>query len=105
MPTDRIKLLHKYHEEDPDDPFNLYALALEYLNADPAKSLELFETLLDRHPDYLPTYYHAAKLHQENGHKENAIQIYQRGIELAKRSSDAKAVRELRSAYDELMFE
>ena len=105
MPTDRIKQLQQFYEEDPGDPFNLYALALEYLKADPAKSREIFEKLLTHHATYLPTYYHAAKLYQDVGQKERATEIYEKGIVLAGELNDLKALRELRSACDELMFE
>jgi Tfp pilus assembly protein PilF len=105
MPTERISQLQQFYEEDPEDPFNLYALALEYLKHDPRKAQMLFETLLDIHSKYLPTYYHAAKLSQELGEKEKASRVFERGILLALELGDAKAARELRSAYDELMFE
>ena len=105
MLTDRIKQLQQFYEEDPNDPFNLYALALEYLKSDAAKSEELFETLLMHHSEYLPTYYHAAKLFQESGKKEKAIAAFEDGIALAKKLNDKKAARELQSAYDEMMFE
>lgn len=105
MAIDRIEQLQKYYEEDPSDPFNLYALAIEYLHTDAAKSLSLFENLLVNHPDYLPTYYHAAKLYQDLGRREKAIDVYKKGMSLARKSNDTKALRELRSAYDEMMFE
>ena len=56
MATDRIKQLEKFYEEDPLDPFNAYALALEYLHSEPQKSRLLFESLLQGHAEYLPTY-------------------------------------------------
>lgn len=105
MATDRIEQLKKYYEEDPHDPFNLYALALEYLQSDPGISQSFFEELLQAHQDYLPTYYHAARLYQDLGLREKAITTYARGISLARKLNDHKAVRELQSAYDELMFE
>ncbi|HEX8041111.1 MAG TPA: tetratricopeptide repeat protein [Chryseosolibacter sp.] len=105
MPPDRIILLEKFYQEDPDDPFNLYALALEYLKYDPAKAVTLFTRLLKEHEGYLPTYYHAARLFQETGEKEKAIAVYERGMALAKELNDNKTLRELRSAYDELMFD
>ena len=105
MSTERLNQLHKFYEEDPSDPFNLYALALEYLGADLAKAEEFFQILLDKHQDYLPTYYHAARLFQDKGEKEKAVSIYERGISVAKTRGDRKAQRELQSAYDELMFE
>ncbi len=105
MPSDRIIQLQKFYEEDPGDPFNLYALALEYLKYDPAKARILFVRLLEIHDGYLPTYYHAAKLFQETGDKEKAIAVYESGIALAKKLNDTKTLRELKSAYDELMFD
>lgn len=105
MPTDRIKQLQQYCEEDPSDPFNRYALALEYLSIDAAKTRELFDFLLERHPDYLPTYYHAAKFFQDQGESDKAALTYEAGLTLAKKLDDSKAFRELRSAYDEMMFE
>jgi tetratricopeptide (TPR) repeat protein len=105
MATDRIRQLEQFYKEDPLDPFNLYALALEYLKSKPAKSQSFFERLLENHPDYLPAYYHAAKLYQELGEKEKAARIFKNGISLAEKLKDMKTLRELKSAYDELMFD
>ena len=105
MPSDRISQLQQFYEEDSSDPFNIYALALEYLKYDSAKSKSLFESLLTLHGEYLPTYYHAAKLYQETGEKEKAISVFAKGIALARKLNDTKTLRELRSAYDEMMFE
>ena len=98
MSADRLKQLQKFYEEDPLDPFNLYALALEYLKVDLALSRKHFQLLLANHPAYLPTYYHAAKLFHDTGDREGAIA-------LARKNNDVKTLRELRSAYDEMMFE
>jgi Tfp pilus assembly protein PilF len=101
----RLEQLEQFFRDDPEDPFNIYGLALEYLKIEPARAKTLFEILLDKHPDYIPTYYHAAKLFVELNEKEKAIQTYEKGIEQARQSKADKALRELRSAYDELMFE
>jgi Tfp pilus assembly protein PilF len=104
MASERITQLEEFYDEDPHDPFNLYALALEYLKYDPEKSRELFERLLNHHKEYLPTYYHAAKLYQELGEKEKATNVFVTGISLARKLNDTKAMRELQSAYDEFMY-
>ena len=105
MPTDRIRQLEKYYDEDPLDPFNLYALALEYLKENPARSGALFEKLLNVHSQYLPTYYHAAIFFAERNNKEKAVDVFEKGMLLAKKLGDTKTLRDLQSAYDELMFE
>jgi hypothetical protein len=103
--ADRLTLLKQFYNENPDDPFNIYGLALEYLKSDRIESMKLFDVLLHRHEGYIPTYYHAAKLALDLGDRERAEKIYEKGMEMAKIMNDAKAFRELRSAYDELMFE
>ena len=105
MDSDRLKQLQEFYEEDPRDPFNLYALALEYLKYDQEKSKTYFESLLHEHPDYLPTYYHAGKLFMDLGEKEKAITVFLNGISLGKKLNDKKTLRELQSAYDEMIFD
>jgi tetratricopeptide (TPR) repeat protein len=101
----RLDTLLQFYKDDPNDPFNIYALAIEYQKSDLGKSLEYFTLLLNSHPNYVPTYYHAAKLLQENGQVEKAIVVYEKGIAIAKSQNDTKAARELKSAYDELTFD
>jgi hypothetical protein len=105
MPTDRIKQLQQFYEEDPSDPFNLYALALEYMKTEPEQTRQLFEMLLASHATYLPVYYQAARFFLEYGDRPKAMETYENGIALAKKLNDTKAQRELQSAYDEMMFE
>lgn len=105
MSEQRLQTLLKFYEEDPNDPFNLYGLALEYQKTDLNKSDELFTKLLADFSEYVPSYYHAAKLKVELKQPDAALLIYQKGIEVAKQQGEKKAEQELRSAYDELMFE
>lgn len=105
MSEQRLKTLIKFYEEEPNDPFNLYALALEYQKSDPDKSNELFDKLLTDFPLYVPSYYHAAQLKAALKQAEAALAIYQKGIEVAKQQNEKKAEQELRSAYDALRFE
>lgn len=95
----RLEILIQFYEEDPKDPFNLYALATEYLKSNPEKTKELFDELLLNFSDYLPTYYHSAALNFELGNHELADSIYQRGITLAFSQKNEKAHKELQGAY------
>ncbi|MBL7856568.1 MAG: tetratricopeptide repeat protein [Cyclobacteriaceae bacterium] len=101
----RIQHLQQFLAEDPNDPFNLYALALEYLKHDQKKASELFDQLLIEHPDYVPTYYHAGKLFQELRQTEKALLLYETGISKAKKVNDLKALRELQAAHTELLYD
>lgn len=99
----RIQLLRQFIREEPADPFNVYALAMEFLSDAPAQAQLLFDQLLTEHPDYLPTYYHAAALYAELGERERtardkAAQLYEQGMALAHRQGNEKTFLELQRA-------
>ena len=68
----RLALLKKYIEEEPNDPFNYYAIATELIGQSPEKAKDYFDFLLANHPHYLPTYYHAAQLYADQEDYEKA---------------------------------
>lgn len=105
MQEQRIAQLQQMLQENPQDPFLLYALALEHRTHDVAQALSLFDTLLLEHAGYLPTYYHAAALYAETGHPDRAKTIYQQGIVLAQQQNEAHSLRELRNAYQNLLLD
>ena len=101
----RIDILKQYIIEEPNDPFNIYALANEYVTKEPKTALQLYEDLLKNHPDYLGTYYQAGKLYQSFQQTEKAKEIYQLGITLAFSLQKVKTLNELRAALNEILDE
>ena len=99
MKQERLQQLIAFYEEDPTDPFNAYALAMEYLNEDLVEAKKYLEELLENHPSYLPTYYHAAAVYVDLENREKAKMTYEKGIELAKKQQNSKAIQELQRAY------
>jgi hypothetical protein len=97
----RLEQLRQFVADDPADPFNTYALALECLKTNVGEAATLLLGLLQTHPDYLPTYYQAATLLAATGKPAEALQIAERGITLAQAKSDLKARRELQALVDE----
>jgi Tfp pilus assembly protein PilF len=95
----RIKILEAYILEEPNNPFNYYALALEYKNSDSKLASFYFHKLLSEHKGYLPTYFHAAIFFTELEEVDLANQIYVDGIELAKAQNDLHALKELNNSY------
>ena len=100
----RLEQLLAYYKEDPNDPFNTYGLALEYLKYDLSKARFYFEELLQDHPDYLPTYYHVGHLYEELEEDDLAIKAYQKGIEIAEAQDNKMTLRELQNALNLLDF-
>ena len=99
---DKIKdMLHI----NPADSFLQHALALEYIKlGNDVDARKLFEEILERDAAYVGSYYHLAKLLERIGETDNAIKVYEKGMEEAKKIGDNHAFGELRSAYEELTF-
>ena len=103
MDQERLILLKQFVEEEPEDPFNWYALALEETKQNPKKATELFEYVLKKHPEYLPVYYHAGNLYLSLGNEERAKDILLLGVNLAKLNGEQKAMGELITLLDDLV--
>ncbi|UZD23591.1 tetratricopeptide repeat protein [Algoriphagus halophytocola] len=102
---DRTQLLRQFTEEEPENPFNWYALALEYKESEAGLAKSLFNKLLTEHAEYLPTYFTAAHFFAELEEIELADQIFQKGIALAKSQNELKTLQELQNAYQNFLFE
>ncbi|WP_162628105.1 tetratricopeptide repeat protein [Arcticibacterium luteifluviistationis] len=100
-----MKLLLEFLEEEPSDPFNRYAVAMEVLKVDAQQSIEHLEILMNEFSDYLPTYYQLAQLYFDKDELEKAAAVYEVGIALAKAQKNQKIEKELEGAYQMLKDE
>ena len=102
---ERIKLLKDYCAEEPQNPFNYYALALEYRESEKLEASNLFDFVLLNFPNYLPVYFPAAQFFFENNNLPKAKNLFESGIELAHALQDEKTKKELSNAYQNFLFE
>ena len=105
MNEDRIRNLEQWIKEDPAEPFNKYALALELSALNPDRATILFDELLYNHTDYLPAYYTGGMFFLNCELTDKAIRIFESGIQLAENQNNKKAVKELKAALDNLKFD
>lgn len=96
----RLEQLLTFYANDPTDPFTVYALATEYRAAEPLVAWEYYQKLLAEHPDYVGTYYHAGKLLEGFGRKDEAEQIYRKGLLVSRKSNQLHAASELQQALN-----
>lgn len=101
----RLEQLRQFYHEDPDDPLNLYLLALEYRKSNTEQSVKLFLELIATHPSYLPAYYTAAEILYSDDRLDVANEIVGKGIDLARRAGEQKALSELQNLKSELESE
>ena len=99
MTASRIDMINEMLRTNPNDPFLHYAAALEYKKiGDLPKATEIMESLVTDHPDYLATYYQLGKLLESQSRTDEAIPIYKKGREVAKKADDLKTLSELSEA-------
>lgn len=102
---ERIDKLKEFLQANPKDSFLQHALALEYIKlGDDVKAKELFESVLQREPGYVGSYYHLAKLLERAGDTDAAILICEKGMQQAKEAGEQLAYNELRSLYEDMTF-
>ncbi len=99
MNEKRIAQLLEMEKHQPNDAFLKFALAQEYVNVNNyPKATEYFELLVEKFPNYVPTYYQFGKLYERVNEITKCIYIYKVGIEKAKAAGDLKTATELTEA-------
>lgn len=101
---DRIASLKEFLKQTPDDSFLKHALALEYIKlGNDTDARQQFEELLAHEPGYVGSYYHLGKLLERAGAEQEAIAIYEKGMQMAKAENNRHAYNELQMALDDLL--
>ncbi|MBP1652843.1 MAG: hypothetical protein H6Q26_3000 [Bacteroidetes bacterium] len=101
---DRIASIKEFLKQTPNDSFLKHALALEYIKlGNDADARLQFEELLTHEPGYVGSYYHLGKLLERAGAEQEAIAVYEKGMEMAKAENNRHAYNELQMALDDLL--
>ena len=99
MTNDRIDKLRKMLEDQPDDTFLLYGLAMEWKKAgDHKQALEGFDRVIQQNSAYCYAYYQKGLVLEDQGDLNAAKTAYEQGIEAARKSGDDHARSELEAA-------
>ncbi len=101
----RIEILKGFLNDNPNDSFSRYALALEYVKlGQNQEALREFETVRKNDPDYVATYYQLGQLYQKLGQKHDAEKTFRTGITVASKARDDHTRSELETALDALLL-
>src|SRR3954467_933566 len=100
---DRLTMLQQIVEQNPNDAFARYGLAMELANRGELEpALAEFKKLLEMHPDYAAGYFMAAQTLAKAGRSDEAKDFLVRGIVAAERTRNAHAAGEMQAMLDEL---
>ena len=100
----RIEILKGFLNENPNDSFSRYALALEYTKlGQNDDALREFETVKNNDPQYVATYYQLGQHYQKLGQKHEAEKTLRTGITVAAKAGDEHTRSELEAALEALL--
>lgn len=103
--TPRMAQLEVLLEEDPNDPFLRYGLAMEYAAVgEDGRCAELLLELIARPagPPYIPAYLQAGQVLIRLERLDEARQVLQQGIEAARMAGDWHAAGEMQGFLDSI---
>lgn len=96
-------MLQEMVNQDPNDDFTRYGLALEYRKLRRADdALREFDRLIRIHPDYVPAYFMSGQYLAELNRTDEAEQRLQAGIAVAQKVGDSHAAMEMQEFLESL---
>src|SRR5215831_12413872 len=99
----RLAMLTQFLEQNPNDAFARYGLAMEHSRLGQTEAaMEQFTRLLQLHPDYTNGYFMAAQTLERAGRTSEAKKMLGDGIEAAKRAGNKHALQEMSGMLEEL---
>lgn len=101
--SERFQKLQQMLQRQPNDPFLLYGIAMEYKKANDApNALDYLDRTIAVDPNYCYAYYQKGQVQEMTGDVEAAKASYRAGIDAANRINEAHARGELEAALDGL---
>jgi tetratricopeptide (TPR) repeat protein len=101
--NNRLTLLTQFLEQNPNDAFARYGLAMEHSRLGQTETaLEQFSKLLALHPDYTNGYFMAAQTLERVGRTAEAKKMLESGIAAAQRTGNKHALSEMSGMLEEL---
>lgn len=99
MSAPRLEQLLVLLKEQSEDPFILFAIAKEYEQLGQVnEAIRYYEEVLNASEEYLGAYYHWGQLLAEQGEQVKALEIFDKGIFMARKVGDQHALSELLNA-------
>ena len=94
--SERLDLLMRLHEAEPDDPFCTYGIALEHAKAGKRdEAIQWLDKTLELDDGYCYAYYQKARVLSEMNRLDSARAVLRVGMEAATQANDEHAHREM----------
>lgn len=96
---DKLQSLLNLLKISPNEPFILFALAQECVKRGmDSEAIRYYERIVSASPEYTGVYYHLGKLYERLGRLDDAIVLYEKGMQVTSAKGEMHAYGELQSA-------
>ena len=92
---DRIATLRLLAESDPSDATTWFLLGRELAADSPTEAADAFRRALQADPDYSAAYRQLGNALEAAGQVDEAVAVYEKGVEVAARTHDLQAGKEM----------
>jgi tetratricopeptide (TPR) repeat protein len=101
--SERLEKLRALLARDPSNSFTRYGIAMELKSLGRLQeAIEVFRELIQDDPEYVMAYQHAGYLLRDSGRTQEAVDLLRRGVEIAGKHGNDKALTEMEGALDDL---
>jgi Tfp pilus assembly protein PilF len=101
MATNRLDILKQMLQQDPNNSFARYGLAMEYSKTGDLKAaVAEFRSLLASDSTYVAGYYHCGQALEKLGDVDDARSIYERGMDASTKKGDLHTRGEIEAALN-----
>ncbi len=101
MSDERIAKLKEFLAKDPTDSFTRYALALEHAGRGETElAVSMLQDLIRIDPTYVPAYQQLGYAFQKLERRDDAREVFTRGVQVAVEQGDFHARGEMQDALD-----
>jgi Tfp pilus assembly protein PilF len=99
MATNRLDILKQMLEQDPNNSFARYGLAMEYSKTGDLKTaVSEFKSLVASDSTYVAAYYHCGQALEKLGDVDSARSIYEQGMDASAKKGDLHTRSEIEAA-------
>ena len=104
MNTTRLESLQRFLQQNPEDSFTRYAIAMEHVSLkNVPQAISLLQDLIKYDSAYVPAYHQLGNLLHTTGKNTEAVKVLEKGISLAQHIGDSHGQSEMQELIEDIM--
>lgn len=104
MNNSRLESLQRFLQQNPEDSFTRYAIAMEHISLrNFPQAISFLQELIKHDSTYVPAYHQLGNLLHTTGKNIEAVKVLEKGISLAQHIGDSHGQSEMQELVDDIV--